>query len=46
MNGLRGCSSGALVRVLVGLCLHGWIERMSIMGPGTCVSRSLNIWVD
>ena len=30
MVGLRGCPSGARVHVLVVICLHGWIERVSI----------------
>ena len=45
MGGLIGCPSSARVHVLVCLCLYGWIERVSIRGPGTCVSRSLNTWV-
>ena len=31
--------SGARVHVLVGICPHGWIERVSIKCPCTCVSR-------
>ena len=46
MGGLRGCPAGARVHVLVGLCIHQWIERVSISFLGTCVSRSLPIWVD
>ena len=46
MGGLRGCPSGARVDVLVGLCLHGWIERVPIWCPVTCVSKSLPTGVD
>ena len=46
MGGLTGCPSGARVYVLVGICKHGWIERVSIRCPGTCVGRSLPTWVD
>ena len=46
MGGLRGCPSGARVYVLVSLCLHGWIERVSICCPGTCASKYLPTWVD
>ena len=48
MGGLRGCPSGDRVLVLVGLCLHGWIERLSIRCPCTCIclGRSIPTWVD
>ena len=41
MGGLRWCPPGARVNVFVCLCIHGWIERVSIRCPVTCVNRSL-----
>ena len=42
MGGLSGCPSSVRVHVLIGLFLHGWIERVSIRCPGRCVGRSLH----
>ena len=46
MGGLRGCPSSARVHVLISLCLHGWIERESNRGSGTCVGLIIHGWIE
>ena len=48
MGGMIGCPSGALVHVLVGLCLHGWIERVCPSGARlhVLVGLCLHGWIE